>query len=329
MDEIKNTLKANSVRLGISPSWLNYNTADYGYRLDYYIDTAINRAIERGLYVLLDFHAVDSSVYPYNKGGFTYGKKYHDTKTTYELMLEFWQRYASKYNRYPYTKYVIFELWNEEVRDAEVLDHWLDYKAKMEYVISQIIRPVAPNNLLIVNGLNNGLNLRRVVENTDYKINDPQNLLIYGWHPYPNSVKPTYSEREALTDYLATATQSWDYNLRGPKSLNKPFITELYPVVITEFGWRDPNVRTDLTTTQKNEYGGRYVRSDGSFDYGKSILTYAYGKDIKGYFPFRFYYEKIAIVGQMPDWWNPTRTYSYTPDYGTIIRQWFSSRSIP
>lgn len=318
LDEIV-SLKANAIRLGITPSWMKYQD-----RLDYYIDVAINEAIRRNLIVLLDFHAVDSSVYPYTKGNITYGRKYHDTKTTYELMQEFWDRYAKKYNQYPYTKYIFFELWNEEVRNAEVLDEWLDYRSKMEYVINNIIRPNAPYNVIIVNGLNNGLNLRRVVEG--YPIRDPKNLLIYGWHPYPNSVKPTYEEREALTDYYTTARKSWDWNLKGNSSR---FITELYPTLITEFGWRDPKVRTDLELHQRTEYGGRYIRADGSYDYGKSILTYAQQRGIKGYFPFRFYYEKIALVSTMPDWWNPTQGYTYTRDYGSIIKQLYLTSSPP
>ena len=111
----------------------------YPDRLDYYIHTAIDQAIQRDLIVLLDFHAVDSSVYPYTKGSFTYGKKYSNTKTTYELMIEFWQRYTPKYSQGIYSKYVFFELWNEEVRNAEVLSEWLDYRDKMEYVINNII----------------------------------------------------------------------------------------------------------------------------------------------------------------------------------------------
>jgi hypothetical protein len=99
--------------------------------------------------------------------------------------------------------------------------------------------------------------------------------------------------------------------------------------MITEFGWRYPNIRTDLTESQKNEYGGIYVRSDNTYDYGKSILTYANNNNIKGYFTFRFYYEKLALVDRMPDWWNPDRTYNYTPDYGEIIKNWYNNRSIP
>jgi hypothetical protein len=318
LDEIKYNLKANAVRLGISPSWMRYPD-----RLDYYIQTAIDQAIQRDLIILLDFHAVDSSVYPYTKGSFTYGKKYSDTKTTYELMIEFWQRYTPKYSQGIYSKYVFFELWNEEVRNAEVLNEWLDYRDKMEYVINNIIRPQSAN-VIVVNGLNNGLNLRRVVEG--YPIRDHINLLVYGWHPYANSVKPTYAQREALTDYFATARSSWNWNLRGTTNT---LITSIYPTMITEFGWRDPNIRTDLTESQKNEYGGRYVRSDNTYDYGKSILIYANNNNIKGYFTFRFYYEKLALVNQMPDWWNPNRTYNYTPDYGEIIKNWYNSRRIP
>jgi hypothetical protein len=325
LDEIKNNLKANAIRLGINPAWMqNFSSLDEYYRrLDYYIQTTIYQAIQRDLIILLDFHAVDSSVYPYTKGSTTYGKRYSDTKTTYELMIEFWQRYVPIYSQGIYGKYVFFELWNEEVRNAEVLNEWLDYRDKMEYVINNIIRPQSAN-VIVVNGLNNGLNLRRVVEG--YPIRDPINLLVYGWHAYPNSVRPTYEEREALTDYFARASINWNWNLRGTSST---FVTSIYPTMITEFGWRDPNIRTDLTESQKNEYGGRYVRSNNTYDYGKSILTYANNNNIKGHFPFRFYYEKLAIVDQMPNWWNPNRTYNYTPDYGEIIKNWYNSRRIP
>ncbi|MEM4275763.1 MAG: cellulase family glycosylhydrolase [Candidatus Nitrosocaldaceae archaeon] len=329
------SIGANAIRLGISPAWMKYNNTGSGeLRLDYYIESAISAAISNGMYVLLDFHAIDATVYPYTKGSTTYGKRYDDTKTTYELMQEFWARYAPLYNgrRDPlHIRYVFFELFNEEVRNAENISEWMDYKAKMEYVISNIIRPNAPYNVIIVNGLNNGLNLRRVAEG--YNIKDPKNLLIYGWHPYPNSVRPTYTEREALTDYYRTASSSWDWNLGArtatTTNANAKPVPSIYPTLITEFGWRDPNVRTDLTDAQKNEYGGRYVRDSNKYDYGKSILTYSSNMGIKGYFPFRFYYEKLAIVGQMPDWWNPNRSYTYTSDYGTIIRAWFTDKSIP
>jgi len=317
-EELSQRMHVNAIRVGIEPEWF----VRFPERVRQYVQWWIEEAIARKMYVLLDYHAVASmeEVCPAN------------SQTYYQIMKDFWNEFAPRYGRQPYSRYVMFELYNEERRSAENIRDWLDYKQKLESVISRLrLESGAMENIVVINGLNNGLNLRRVNQ-AQFSIVDARcarglpSLIAYGWHCYPITCEQNYHNRQR--NMPECCYKSWKWNLGISPDAGGISVTELYPVLITEFGWRDPQI---VQLPEKDMWvspdiiGGRYVNHEGKSEYGKALLQFAIQQNVRGFFPFRFWYDKIGLVSEQPDWWHPQRPHKYTSDYGEIIKAWYTN----
>jgi hypothetical protein len=210
---------SNVVRVTMNQDfWLSDSPAyDPGYAG--VIDSEVQSAESYGMDVILDLHWSDRGSYSVTPGQQCMADQHS---------LTFWQEVAAKYAN---DGHILFELYNEPY--GITAQAWLSGGSSsgcsasftvvgMQQLYDQV-RMVAPNNLVIIGGLDWAYDLSAVSGNLVQGTN-----ILYNTHPY--SYKPNWS------------TTTWDQKFG--------FMTANYPVIATEFGDQDCSAGFDQTFTQ-------------------------------------------------------------------------------
>lgn len=203
-DEIKNGWKANVVRLLVHPKLWETQKANEIKWVDY----QVKLAKERNMYLILCYHAVGDPGKP---------NPTDMQNPDIEIALDFWVTMASMYAN---EKHVMYEIFNEPVCDS-----WAIWKAYAQQLVDTI-RKNATDTLLIVGGIDWGYDISGAIKNP---INDKN--VAYSTHPYP--IKDAL-ERVNRSPY--GCPEKWQAAFGDTK--------EVFPVIATEFSFRDINDNT-------------------------------------------------------------------------------------
>ncbi len=240
---------ANAIRLDLNASYWN-SSQDESVAGSYrqIINAIVSVATKNNMLVILDYHWATSS------GA---GKMAPAGSTTTSFWSSVAQEYASFGN-------VLFELFNEPNGISD--DQWLSGDSSWEGMqqMFDLVRTYAPNNILIIGGLDWGYDLSFLGadlkncgsnKKTCFVLESDGSLaknVMYGTHPYKT---PNGSYK--VDDFVD--------NISGVK--------DLYPIVLTEFG---DNNSKDYTTP--------FSSSNASAAY-KTILEYVneYGLHYTGF----------------------------------------------
>ncbi|WP_010248401.1 cellulose binding domain-containing protein [Acetivibrio cellulolyticus] len=198
------------VRLPVYPAaidgeagWTNcwYNGKSSNSYYDDHLKAAVEACIAKGVYCIIDWHYID-----------TYTDK--DTQTR-----EFWTFIANKYKDTPN---VIFELFNEPTYP----DSWSTWRTTAQGWVD-MIRTIAPNNLIIVGGPRWSQNLGQAATSPVTGGN-----IVYNAHYYPTH----------------GGSSAWDANF-GNAANSVPFLN-------TEWGFQHDG--DSITTGTVSSYGQAY-----------------------------------------------------------------------
>ncbi len=198
--EIKNGWDANTVRISMHPG-VYMNDKSRGLSL---FESEIQSARNRGLFVIIDWHAIG---FP-NGWHKTNGGKlsYYSYESDFEVARDFW-RYAAK--KFKDDRGVIFELWNEPaIGSGEI--YWSSIRPSMQSLYG-LVRGNGAENLVLIPGVYWSYDLRGIKDNpiNGYNVG-------YVWHAY----------KVQDDNYL-----DWNTALDG--------LHEKYPVVVTEWGFEE------------------------------------------------------------------------------------------
>ena len=163
------------------------------------------------LYVIVDFHSIgmpsegasESSYFDFDEAPFT-----NLYKTDQDEIESFWEVVSLRFGSHP--RLIAFEIFNEATKGTAFgsLADWSAHSLWSECLIRQIIRPNAPDTLVIVSGLHFGYDLEFVSERP---VGDSN--VAYASHPYPHH----------------SQAKTWD------RAIGKT--ADLYPVLLTELGF--------------------------------------------------------------------------------------------
>lgn len=229
-------LGANVVRLTVVPGI--YRELGESYLTDYY-DRMIDLASENNLYAIIDFHAI-------GRPGGWYPSEFDDTtmpehpvEGLYYTDLDdariFWETMADRYGD---REHVLFDIYNEPA-DQENDFTWEDWRPYGEELISTIREH--SDNLILGPGPYWTSDLSDV-SNSPYSDDN----LVYVVHIYPGSL-----------DEGADQLEEWG-NRFG-------FLTETYPVIVSEWGF---------------EQGGDETTNGTLAKYGEALIDYLDENDI-------------------------------------------------
>jgi hypothetical protein len=214
------TWGANVVRVTMNQDFWLSASPNYDSSYSTLIDQEVQWAESFGMDVILDLHWSD-------QGDFSKGCGTNPASGCQECMADqnsvtFWQQVASMYAN---DGHVLFELYNEPFKvSAQV---WLNggpstsggcpqsFTAVGMQTLYNTVRAVAPNNLVIIGGLDYSYDLSAVSGSLVQGSN-----IIYNTHPY------SYKCGAA-----GCSTSDWDTKFG--------FMTANYPVIATEFGNQD------------------------------------------------------------------------------------------
>lgn len=128
------TYHAQVVRLPILPGNPSYPTEGFfgpinGREIYFkkHIEPLVNELTSKGIYVIIDLHYIS------------------DYQNLFPQVKEFWTFMAPKFNNNPY---VIYEIFNEPI----LPDNWTTWKNTIAQPATDLIRAIAPNNLILVGG---------------------------------------------------------------------------------------------------------------------------------------------------------------------------------
>lgn len=156
--------------------------------IETHLDPVVSRAIELGVYVIIDLHLVSD-----------YSAAQRD-----DDVIPFWDRVASQYADIPN---IIFEIYNEPINP----DDWGTWLNTMAQPVVDHIRTLAPNNLIIVGG-------PRWTQNMSGAATRPVagNNIVYAAHVYPEHPPESWDENfGAVAANHPLFVTEWGYVLGG------------------------------------------------------------------------------------------------------------------
>ena len=215
---------ANIVRFPVHPrAWRSMGEKEYLKLLD----KGIALAAEQGMYVIIDWHSIGNlCTEQFFREGYV---------TTREETMAFWSTIATRYR--DNSAVAFLELFNEPTTDNGKLGacSWADWKKLIEEMIS-IIRKTGNQSIPLVAGFNWGYDLTEIREH-------PVNAegIAYVSHPYPQKRPKPWEEKW---------TEDWG------------FVSEKYPLILTEIGFCGPDDR------------GAHIPVISDESYGDAITTY-------------------------------------------------------
>lgn len=221
---------ANIIRLPVHPvRWRDRGEEAYLELLD----SAVVWATDLDLYLIIDWHSI----------GNLKAEKFQNPMyiTNFQETKDFWNTIAVKYSGEPVIAF--YELFNEPVAGSETfgLLSWEEWKLMNEELID-IIRNENPESLILVAGFNWAYDLSPV---RDLPVE--REGIIYVSHPYPQKrEKPWESQWE----------EDWG------------FVSEKYPVMLTEIGFALP------------DEPGVHIPVYGDEEYGNAIVSFAADRNI-------------------------------------------------
>ncbi len=196
---------ANVVRLDIHPSvWKHQDRATVRKKLRFEVETAL----AAGLFVIIDWHPIgwpDGYSEPNRWGG---DPDLYDPD--FQLAQSFWRAMAADYGR---DGRILFELWNEPVREADFSDNvprWTELRPYFQRLVD-LIRRAGARNVLIATGNQWAYNLRGIAEQP-LRGRD----IAYAWHVYAGASENDHHQ--------------WAANLAE--------LQRRYPVFVTEWGFQ-------------------------------------------------------------------------------------------
>lgn len=190
---------ANVVRFAVHPSNLNSMGWDETFAA---IDQGIEWAKQRGMYVIMDWHAIGNL----KTAKFTSSMYNTNLSETFK----FWRTVATRYANEP--QVALYELFNEPTVTSEGTQGmtWTEWKGIQEQIIDTI-RTYNPNALCICAGFNWAYDLTPIATEPIEREN-----IAYVSHPYP-------MKRD----------QPWEENWENDFG----FVADTYPVICTEIGY--------------------------------------------------------------------------------------------
>ncbi len=215
---------ANIVRFPVHPrAWRSMGEKEYLKLLD----KGIALAAEQGIYVIIDWHSIGNlCTEQFFREGYV---------TTREETMAFWSTIATRYR--DNSAVAFLELFNEPTTDNGKLGacSWADWKKLIEEMIS-IIRKTGNQSIPLVAGFNWGYDLTEIREH-------PVNAegIAYVSHPYPQKRPKPWEEKW---------TEDWG------------FVSEKYPLILTEIGFCGPDDR------------GAHIPVISDESYGDAITAY-------------------------------------------------------
>lgn len=221
--EAREQWNANIVRLPVHPAaWRARGSQAYLALLD----DGIRWAEANSLYVIIDWHTIGNL-----RTELFQNPMYNTTKTE---TLRFWQAIASRYGNRPVVAF--YELFNEPTRFNGTLGRitWDDFKGYMEEII-YMIRAHDAKGIPLVAGFNWAYDLTEPAANP---IDAPD--VAYVTHPYPMKRQQPWEEQ-------------WQADWG--------FMTEHYPVMVTEFGFMGADERgAHIPVISDSTYGETIIR---------------------------------------------------------------------
>jgi aryl-phospho-beta-D-glucosidase BglC (GH1 family) len=190
------------------------------------LDQGIAWAEEAGLYVIIDWHSI---------GNLRTEMYQNDSyETTQKETFEFWRAMAAKYKDKPTVAF--FELFNEPTVQSGRLGTctWEQWKILMEEIIG-IIRSHGAETIPLVAGFNWAYDLKSIAT-------DPIDAegIAYVSHPYPQKRKKPWESQW---------TEDWG------------FVSEKYPLILTEIGFCGPDDRgAHVPVISDESYGDAITR---------------------------------------------------------------------
>jgi endoglucanase len=184
---------AEVVRLPILPGNTTYPNEGFlnptnGYDLYFqnHILPVVTDLTSKGKYVIIDLHYVS------------------DYNTLYPKVKEFWTYMAPKFKDNPY---VIYEIFNEPIYPND----WSTWKTIIAQPATDLIRSMAPNNLILIGGPNWSSNMSGAATNPITGTN-----LVYVAHVYSNQTPAMWETRYgALADKLPLFISEWGFETGG------------------------------------------------------------------------------------------------------------------
>jgi endoglucanase len=185
--EVARSWGANAVRVPFHPITIRFaGNGEWQLGLEAVaqeLDWILARAQELNLLVIVDFHSIGFPAALSPDAFFEFDEDpFRDLyRTNQEEIETFWSYVARRFHRHP--SIAGFELFNEATRETAFgsASDWKAHASWTEGLIRDVIRPVAPQQLLIVGGLHFGYDLEFVHE---YAVRDHN--IAYASHPYPH-----------------------------------------------------------------------------------------------------------------------------------------------
>lgn len=221
---------ANIIRLPVHPAaWRERGQEEY-LKL---IDQAVEWARDLGLYMIIDWHSI----------GNLKEEKFmsKDYVTTIKETNTFWYAVSKRYSREPAV--AMYELFNEPVASGDGFGEmtWAEWKEINE----QLIRTIRVNQeaaVILVAGFDWAYDLKPVRENPI-----SARGVAYVSHPYPQKEEAPWEPKWQ---------EDWG------------FVSETYPVILTEIGFAAPGEK------------GLHVPVEGDETYGNALVDFAYDRGI-------------------------------------------------
>jgi len=220
------TWNVNVVRVPIHPgAWRAIGGENY---CEMYLDQIVNWAEKYGFYIILDWHGIGNPITGVAQSGTTWG---HPQIPLYDSDPDLWRSaWMSLAERYGDDSWVIFELFNEPAAVDEAAPKWSEWRTTLEGLIDNI-RTVAPETLILVSGWQWTYDLRGF-----YGFPVRRGNVAYVAHVYASHMDP----------------REWEDSFG--------FLSEKYPIVITEWGFNPAAERTIHYYGTREGFGNSFLR---------------------------------------------------------------------
>jgi hypothetical protein len=189
------------VRLPILPGNSAYpnegffsTTNGYDKYFNNHIAPVVADLTSKGIYVIIDLHYVS------------------DYGALYPKVQEFWTYMAPKFKDNPF---VIYEIFNEPIYPND----WATWKTTIAQPATNLIRSLAPNNLIFIGGPNWSSNMAGAATNPVTGTN-----LVYIGHVYSNQTPTMWDSRYgALSDKYPMFFSEWGFEAGGTEGGDQNF----------------------------------------------------------------------------------------------------------